>query len=250
VIVYEEPGLYGLELWCGIARGASLYQLRERKEEYFHALLEFLVRLHRGEERTLRRAAGFGRVIVCGGEALHPALGPILCTDSLPFSVAIDGCGTYAARRGACSIFETMQWRRGAALDVGQLQLKVMTVEQRCCLPRDESLLPFGAQALDYLTGRARLRDFVRQGLERIPEPPDGVVLALPVALDSEGVAQPSTYPGLYGPVDEIFADLFDCPWIVLNDAVLAALSFRPERREKTLVVTLGFGIGGALWDL
>jgi predicted NBD/HSP70 family sugar kinase len=74
------------------------------------------------------------------------------------------------------------------------------------------------------------------------------VVLALPVALDSVGLAQPSTYPGLYGPVEPLFSELFECPWVVVNDAVLAAVGFRPETREKTLVVTLGFGLGGALW--
>jgi predicted NBD/HSP70 family sugar kinase len=49
--------------------------------------------------------------------------------------------------------------------------------------------------------------------------------------------------------VEPIFSELFDCPWVVLNDAVLAAVGFPPKAREKTLVVTLGFGIGGALWE-
>jgi len=31
---------------------------------------------------------------------------------------------------------------------------------------------------------------------------------------------------------------------------VLAALSFRPENGEKTLVITLGYGIGAALWTV
>src|SRR5262245_40318361 len=34
VIPYEWPGLIGLELWHGIARGATLYQLRDSKPEY------------------------------------------------------------------------------------------------------------------------------------------------------------------------------------------------------------------------
>jgi predicted NBD/HSP70 family sugar kinase len=48
--------------------------------------------------------------------------------------------------------------------------------------------------------------------------------------------------------VQPIFAGLFACPCVVLNDAVLAGVGFPPKAGEKTLVVTLGFGIGGALW--
>ena len=257
MIVYEEPGLCSLELWRGVAEGASLYQLRHRKAEYFRGLREFLLRLHAGqagvddarETEALRQAAGFARVIVSGGEALHPALEPVLCAPALPFDVRIDRGGMYAGKPGAVRIFQSMQWRHGVALDLGQLQLKVMTPARNCCLPRDESLLPFGAQALDSTIGRERLRAFLQQGLSRVAEPPDGIALALPVALNRDGVAQPSTYPGLFGPVEPIFSGLFDCPWVVLNDAVLAALGFQPEARKKTLVVTLGFGIGGALWD-
>jgi predicted NBD/HSP70 family sugar kinase len=69
----------------------------------------------------------------------------------------------------------------------------------------------------------------LQQGLDCAGEF-DGVVLALPVALDDCGVAQSATYPGLFGPVEAIFADLFSTPWVVINDAVLAA-------------------VGGAVWE-
>jgi hypothetical protein len=255
VIVHEEPGLCGLELWRARSGSATLDQLRERKSEYFQALRGFLVRLHYGkaavddaqETEALLKAEGFVRVVFCGGDALHPELKPIFCAAPLPFSIAI-GDGLYAAHRGARHIFQTMGWRQGIAVDLGQLQLKVMTARQNRCLPRDFGLLPFGAHAIDAATGRGRLRTFIREGVSGVGNP-DGVVLALPVALDCHGVAQPATYPGLFGPVEAIFSDLFACPLVVLNDAVLAAIGFRPEAGEKTLVVTLGFGIGGALWD-
>lgn len=256
MMVYTEPGLRGLELWRGIARGATLDQLREQKEEYFLGLREFLVRLHAGEAESaddgethaLRQAAGFARAVLCGGEALHPSLEPILQSPSLPFAIEIDRDGPYAGRRGALEIFRRMRWQYGVALDVGQTQLKVMTADEVATLPRDPELLPFGARAIDRATGRERLRTLVREGLARVARP-DGVVLALPVELDAFGVAYPATYPGLFGPVQPIFADLFTCPWVVINDAVLAGLGFPPRRGEKTLVVTLGFGIGGAVWQ-
>jgi hypothetical protein len=240
-------------LWRAIAGTATLHQLREDKPKYFRGLREFLVCLHYGkaavedaaETQILLQAANFTRVIFGGGDALHPEFEPILRAKPLPFSVEI-GDGLYAARRGALHLFEAMGWHRGVALDLGQLQLKVMTAEQNHCLARDPSFLPFGARALDAAIGQERLRQFLKHGLAGLR--PDGVVLALPVALDRAGRAQSSTYPGLFGRVEPIFAELFDCPWVVLNDAVLAALGFRPETRDKTLIVTLGFGLGGALW--
>jgi hypothetical protein len=300
-MVYDVPGLGGIELWRGIARGATLFALRERKQEYFEGLREFLVRLHRGEAaadddretEALRKAAGFARAVFCGGEAAHPLLEPILRAGALPFAIEIDTSGPYAARRGALEVSKTMGWRRAVALDLGQSHLKIMTAGGNSSVPRDTSLLPFGAHAIDAAIGRARLRSLIQEGLSRV-ETPDGIVLALPVALDRDGVAQPATYPGLFGPVEPIFSDLFNCPWVVLNDAVLAAIGFPPDARsdlvgrtpwsaadprsacshdrktgpggpvrtrasaprchptnprEKTLVVTLGFGIGGALWE-
>jgi predicted NBD/HSP70 family sugar kinase len=35
----------------------------------------------------------------------------------------------------------------------------------------------------------------------------------------------------------------------VLNDAVLAAAGFPPAKHEKTVMITMGFGLGGALWE-
>jgi hypothetical protein len=261
VIVYATSGLSGIELWHGIARDAPLYQLRESKREYFEGLREFLVRLHTGdavaeEERytaALRRAAGFQRVVVTGGEAVHPLLGPTLCSSALPFAVRICPGGMFAGRNGAHLIFEEMEWRHGIALDLGQLHLKVMTAGGECAIARDPELLPFGVNLIDEGTAIARLRDMLREGLGRAGElmsaPADGVVLALPVELDTAGIARPATYPGLRGAVEPIFSSLFGVPWVVLNDAVLTARGHEPKDGAKTLVVTLGFGVGGALWE-
>jgi len=251
VILYQRAGLSGIELWRGISRGATLFQLRDDKPRYFSALREFLVQLHIGEARSedeLVGAKGFSHLVLCGGEAGHPALERAMVADGLPFSVCIDASGAYAARQGALRIFRAMGWEHGVALDLGQLHLKVVTADRNVILARDEERLPFGAHAIDAESGRAEIRQMIRNGLAAVPYP-DGVVLGLPVAIDAVGVAAPATYPGLFGPVEPIFAELFNCPWVVMNDAVLAAVGFEPEEPGKTLIVTLGFGIGGALWE-
>jgi hypothetical protein len=261
VILYSKPGLRGLELWHGITREVPLHQLRDSKREYFQGLREFLVRLHQGEataaeERdtlALQCAAGFTDVVLAGGDATHPALENILCVRPLPFGVEIAPGGIYAGRQGALVIFDELGWRNAIALDLGQLQLKVITRNGERCIPRDPEVLPFGARTVEETTARSRLRDMLRQGLRYAAElstgPPEGVVLALPVELDAQGVARPATYPGLFGPVEPIFSSVFEMPWVVLNDAVLTARGFPPPAGRKRLVVTLGFGIGGALWE-
>lgn len=257
MILFDEPRLIPLEVWHGLARCTTLFDLRDNKPEYFAGLREFLVNLHHGQALTasepdtlhLQQARGFQRVIVCGGEASHPALAAALL--ELPFQVEIADTGPYAGKRGAIRIFSQQQWQRGVALDLGQTQLKIMTERHDCCLRRDLDQLPFGPDALDQHVAHQRLRDFLRQGMtEATGAAPDGVVLALPVALNAKGDAIASTYPGLYGPVEPLFAELFPTmPWVVLNDAVLAAFGFPPCAGEKTLVITLGFGVGGALWS-
>lgn len=253
MILHHEPGLRGIEIWHGIAQHTSLFDLRDNKARYFAGLLHFLRALHAGEAQTqdpqdtlaLRAAREFRRLIVCGGDAAHPALAAVLSTP-LPFAVQIVP-GPYPGRAGAFTLVAKQGWQRAIALDLGQTQLKVMTAGGNTCVPRDPGQLPFGAHALDSEMGRSRLRAFLRQAL---PGDLNGSVLALPVALDPTGTARSATYPGLYGPVEPIFAPLFgETPWIVLNDAVLAGLSFRPQERTKTLIVTLGFGVGGALWE-
>jgi hypothetical protein len=251
VILYQRSGLSGIELWRGISRGATLFQLRGDKPRYFSALREFLVQLHLGEARSeddVIGAKGFSQLVLCGGESGHPALQRAMAADGLPFSVRIDTGGAYAAREGALRIFHEMGWHHAVALDLGQLHLKVMTADRNVIVARNEERLPFGANAIDAESGRAEIRKMIRNGLAAVPCP-DGVVLGLPVAIDAAGVAASATYPGLFGPVEPIFAELFDCPWVVMNDAMLAAVGFEPEQPGKSLIVTLGFGIGGALWQ-
>ncbi len=256
LIVYRHPGLSGIELWHGLVGHATLYQLRDSKREYFEGLREFLVRLHGGRAESsdapdsadLDRAAGFRWVVFCGGDAGHPLLAQALRSAPLPFEFELADSGPYAARAGARCVFDEMRWNNGVAFDLGQSRLKVISEHDQRVIPRDSAALPFGAYALDPARGIDQLRSMIHTELERFDRP-DGVVLGLPVALDEQGSGRPATYPGLFGPVEPLFAGLFETPWIVVNDAVLAARGFPPPNSGKTLVVTLGFGIGGALWD-
>lgn len=242
--LYQHPGLDGLEVWHGLALHATLYQLRHDKPAYFAGLNQFVKELHAGTARTaggdrLSAAAGFERLILTGGEAADASA-------ALAWPHELVNPGPFGARPGAEAVWREMGWDNPVAIDLGQTRLKRFTRAESATWERDEAALPFGARTLDPEVGRQRLRDFVSQAL---PPRFDAVLLALPAAITPQGAAGPSTYPGLFGPVEPIFASLFPgIPWAVCNDAVLAARGYPPAGREKTLVLTLGFGVGAAIW--
>jgi len=239
LIVYQHAGLEGLEVWHGLARHTTLYQLRDDRAAYFAGLAEFLQRVQAGCAETatgdpLSRAAGFERLLIGGGEAA-----------ALSFPHTLLSPDPFCARPGAEAIWAELGWRKPLAIDLGQTQMKVMSLTENRAFQRE---LPYGRAALPEVEGRDRLRAFVRSALADAGEY-DGVVLGLPNRITTEGEAESSTYPGLYGPVEHIFGSLFpNVPWVVVNDAVLMARGYPPESAVKTLVLTMGFGVGAALW--
>ena len=241
---FHHPHLQGLEVWQGIARHATLDQLRHNKPVYFAGLDEFLSELHAGSAQTaagdpLAPAAGFERLLLAGGDAAEAAA-------ALRWPNHLAAPGAFALRAGAETIWREQGWRNPIAIDLGQTRLKILTPHDSRAIERDEAHLPFGPRALPEAKGRARLRDWLHSHL---PAEYDGVLLALPNAIDAAGAAESSTYPGLYGPVEPLFDDLFaNAPVIYGNDAILTARGYPPANHEKTLLLTLGFGVGAALW--
>lgn len=227
MIVYRHPNLQGLEIWHGLARRATLYQLRNDKPAYFAALDEFLDDLHAGiaqtaEGNSLHEAAGFERLIITGGEAAEASA-------HLKRPHSLQNPGPFAARPGAEAVWRQFNWRNPLAIDAGQSRIKVMSKQASFWIERT---------------------DIIEAIRPVIPKECDGVVLALPTGINEKGEAGPCSYAGLYGPIEPIFRDLFaGKPWAVCNDAVLAARGYPPANNEKTLILTLGFGIGAALWQ-
>lgn len=212
--VYQYPGLQGLEIWNSRVGDTTLDQLRENKPALYKALDKLLTQIR------------FEHLILTGGEAANAS----------PYIHHKHELRPHAARQGAEAIWVEEGWRNPVALDLGQTALKWYTPTNSGVIPRQ---LPHGPHALPPEIAQARLRDFLRPA---IPQNIDGAILALPCAITPEGEAEPSTYPGLYGPVEPIFAELFPkVPWLVINDAVLAA-----RAAENALVLTLGYGIGAA----
>ncbi len=143
---------------------------------------------------------------------------------------------------------------------MGQTALKVFQGKDRILYPRDWRALPDAQEVTAGERQRKRhaLRSFVASALRDHAEPgPEAVVLALPCDFPG-GVPGACSYAGLEGDADFVAAVLAQAGLtgvlcVVLNDAVLAALSarelFAGRLPARTLAVTLGFGVGGALLE-
>lgn len=201
------------------------------------------LRVGRARSRSgspLGAARGFERIFVAGGRAGESGHG----TPDGPF----------AGEAGGLALLRE-EGLPGMVVDMGQTAIKVMHGGRHGVLHRDFSRLPARGEAAWTRDDRERLRDFLaralRDGAGAISPP--AVVLALPCELDDEGVPGGSSYAGMEGDrtlVRDAFvrAGLGHARVLLLNDAELVAASARLERpAAKTLVVTLGYGVGGAL---
>jgi hypothetical protein len=215
----------GVELWDAPVAGKMLQEWRDD-----------VLFPDRVAEVVAARFAGVDRVHVAGGgatDAIRDALAArgFACTlSSDPFD---------AARVGAASA--------GACADVGQSSIKLVAsfVERR--VARDITLMPFrdDVPLEDRDGARARTMGSLARILRTLPA--THVLVGLPCEI-VDGVPRGCSYcwrdpdPELVGFLTRLSRRTI----AIVNDAVLAAMAV-PARTGTTAVVTVGFGVGGAL---
>ena len=185
------------------------------------------------------------RVVLVGGAA-----GEVVWRARVPAQHAEDG--ERCAEQGGRAILAGLG-ARGLVVDLGQSRLKVCGARRRV-YERDLTEIPVSTRPVD-VTGRAALVAFVAAALREAAdeERPGAIVLALPCELSPEGTLGTCSYPWRAG--DSIVAEflaaagLAEVPTVLINDAELAALGVAAGGAidAPTLVLTVGFGIGGAL---
>ena len=143
-------------------------------------------------------------------------------------------------------------------IDLGQTSIKASYAGQRCRLERDREALPRGRVASSRRAEqRTALRDFLAEAIHQAcvgKYDPLAVIFALPGEIGADATPGRSTYQGTEG-YAELCRDAVQSAGVrpemvgVPNDAELAAASagLLPEAAGKTLVLTLGFGLGAAL---
>lgn len=253
-----------LELW-DLTVGPDILWQRMEAPDFPAVLATALAALRRGEGATRSEGpvpaaiAGFDALHVAGGRSEEPPLRAALAALGLPvtFSPTPRNPGATAGLR--------LLHQRGSATpwicDLGQASLKLSCATDRRQFPRDRRRLPLRTdrpgEPID--EQRRQLRAWVGESLRLFAETapaPDGLLFALPSRLDDAGLPEGSSYVGMAGDADLIADTLAGAglsPRLVLtlNDAELAALEALAEppvpSARKTLVITLGFGLGAAL---
>lgn len=261
---YCPPGVIPLEIWDLWVGERTLWE-RMQEPSFPQILVRCLVELRRGEGATRsegpvpRRVAGFDSLFVSGGRAKETTVRAALSNLGLP--VVYSATPDFPARVQADALLRDRRAAAGWVVDLGQTSLKISSRDAERVFARDFTSLPVrtGNGTEQIAQQRSVLRDWVAQSLRafsRDSAPPEGVFFSLPSRLDAAGVPEGSSYIGMAGDA-ELVADTLDRaglePRVVLtgNDAELASLEALAEpdlrARDKTLVLTLGFGVGATL---
>ena len=224
----ELPGIFPIEVWNLPVDGRLLQEWRHDTS--------FPVRLATAIDKLhAALATRFSHVVLCGGganAALASALG-------VPVTLATD---LFAAARAGAG------FRSALCADVGQTSIKLAHGDRVWRVPRDFARAPLRDETPVHAREAARastIRFLAEQlaGAERI-------VLGLPCEVDARGIPRSCTYC-FRDPDPELVSALGTTPIEVANDAELAALAARTDPRVPrdaiTLVLTIGFGVGGAL---
>lgn len=250
---HHDPRVTPLELWDVIVDGVPLYQVA-RGPGFAAALTRAVEALAGGvavsESGSVFPAAcrGITQVVLVGGAAQD------VLWDSSKIPAAPASDPERCAERGGRAIL-ARAGVRGLVVDLGQSRLKVWGEQRRWSHPRDLVAIPISMRPVEGI-GRAALVAFVAGALREATAhaQPEAIVLALPCEVAADGAPGTCSYPWRAGEaiiLKEMLdaAGLADVPTWLVNDAELAGIGVAEDRPEgaTTLVLTLGFGVGGAL---
>ena len=217
-------GTTPLEVWDLLVDGVPLpYRLTaDLVSRALDMLREGTARTASGAD--LSAARDFGALYVGGGGA-WPWL--------VPEGARRIAGGAFWSERGGRALLRTPRW---LVVDLGQTSVKVSWPGRRVRLPR----------------GRRSARELLVQAFALAAA--DAVCVSIPAAILPDGTPGPSTYADLCGDLVARClrqAGLGHARRMVVNDAVLAAQSVRLDPTfdpaVRTLVLTLGFGVGAAV---
>jgi hypothetical protein len=259
LIRYRHPRVVPLELW-DLWIGKQILWDAIRDPDFPRILREALINLRAGGGATRSdgpvppEIRGFDALWL-GGGGCKAALRKVL-RDS-PFPVYFAETEAFAGERGGLALL-AREGCAGCVVDLGQTQLKISAAGKRSTFARDFEALPVRDDdaECDHPEQRLRLREFIACSLCECGAQPEAVVFALPARLSADGEPEGSSYIGLRGDVQLVpdalaLAGLAPRIVFLLNDAELAALSALADVRvspaKRTLVLTVGFGLGAAL---
>ncbi len=259
MITFQDKNIIPLELWHARVGERFLYELES--EDFGPAMQNLIGEIQSGtattqdqqDTKNLKQAAGFTRLVIRGGRAQELLF---LKKEILNFEIEIDSAQTlFSAWAGAEVIFRNSAFKNPCLIDLGQTGLKIMHSKNQRYYPRCLDRFPLmkseSIRKLHSSEADSSLVVWINESLRReegeFHFKFDALCLGLPVEINGFQ-AKRCTYANLEGDLRVFFKDIAVPQIIFVNDAVLMAAGVKTDH-EKTLVLTLGFGVGGALWQ-
>lgn len=261
---YRPPGVIPLELWDLLVDGRILWEVMEQPE--FPSVLRLaLERLRTGKGETRSEGpvpnviAEFDSLYCAGGRSGETAIQRELNFLSIP--VRFSPAGKYTGEIGGLSLLDQIGAGSGWLCDLGQTAFKICARSNRMHFRRDLRKLPIRteSQAQTIALQRGELRRWLSDCLHAFASTaprPHVILFALPSRVDDAAIPEGSSYIGMGGDQSIVGAVMSSSginpqQILVMNDAELAALDALADeslqRRSKTLVLTIGFGVGAAI---
>lgn len=230
---FRPAGVVPLEVWDVVVTGGPLHTLP--RNQVAAGVVELVQRLRCGEavQASGKRHSPLpvDHIVVAGGGAV--AVAEALEAAAIDAVAAADP--VWAGVRGGRSLRGG-----GSVVDIGQTAIKGEGPNGRCWLPRSNDIVD-----------RAAALAFCAEGI-RSACPASSLVLGLPCEIDDDATVYGCSYgwgDGDASFVDEVLAAAGvgdDVPVLLLNDAELAALAVPASAPARTLLLTVGFGVGAA----
>ena len=261
---YRAPRVTPLELWDLWVDERVLWETM--LEPGFPALLGRSIQaLRRGEGRTRtdgdlpQAVAGFDSLYLAGRRATEAPIRS--CVSALGLPVVFAKTPHYPGQKEGLRLLEGFGSTTGWICDVGQTGFKISCATQCMRFERELKRLPVRIDdpAESIPDQRRELRAWLAECVRAFATKaalPDALLFALPSRLDDAAVPEGSSYIGMAGD-ESLLIDVIEASGlnprnvVAMNDAELAALDALAEpaleSQAKTLVLTIGFGVGAAL---
>lgn len=261
---YRPPGIIPLELWDLSLDGRILWEAMS-EVEFPQILRTSIDMLRRGDGET--RSEGPVPQVIAGFDCLHVAgrrseeFAIIAALRALNLPVTFSRNPGFPGQEEGLHLLASMGSPTGWICDLGQAAFKISANDCRMRFERNFEQLPVRTDATDRVTEEQRqlLRKWLGESMRLFSAKagsPDATLFAMASRLNDDAVPEGSSYIGMGGDrglVPDILSNAGLSPQrvLVLNDAELAAMEVLAEDRfwhfQKTLVITLGFGLGAAL---
>ena len=258
------PQITHLELWDCVLNSTTLWDCMYGPD-FNDRLLEALRLVLKGQ--AVSQSTGvietshlqFDSIFVSGG-GISGSRAEVRLQE-LPVPVIIANDPVFGATPGGMQLLAE-NGLSGLVVDIGQSQIKVSCESASKTFKRDFGMLPVYSDELEPAKPiyRESLCSYIADSIGSfgIPKKPEGMVLALPCALDSSGSPGSCSYPGLENHpaiINDVCAraGILTGTVFTLNDAELTAYSASCDKRlsgfNTTLVLTIGFGVGCAVLE-